>query len=97
MCVCIVRSRGPPCMASTRPRAACSEAAHDGPLRNTVSERTIVCRLAVGHPGLCCWCTSATSAAVRPAAGGLPRMARGARRAPSSPHLVALATTLTPY
>ena len=42
-------------------------------------------------------CTCATSAAVRPAAGGLPRMARGARRASSSPRLVALATTLAPY
>ena len=57
----------------------------------------IVCGLAVGRAGACCWCTSVGFNSVRPAAGCLPRMARGARRAPSSPRLVALATTLAPY
>ena len=83
---------------SARARArACSEAAHDGPVTNRICNRTIVCGLAVGALSASVTCTSATSAGVRPAAGCLPRMARGARRAPSSPRLVAFATTLSPY
>ena len=33
--------------------AAHSEAAHDGVLTNTISEHTIVCRLAAGRPRAC--------------------------------------------
>ena len=79
------------------PARGFTEAAHDSQVTNPFSNLTIVCRLAVGRAGLCCWCTSVGFNSVRPAAGCLPRMARGARRAPSSPRLVALATTLSPY
>ena len=38
--------RGAP---TAQPSAACSEAAHDGPVRKGVCNRTIVCRLAAGR------------------------------------------------
>eukprot|EP01043_Picozoa_sp_COSAG02_P017840 COSAG02_NODE_818_length_16813_cov_137.642874_13_plen_100_part_00 len=50
------RARGAP-TGGARARAS-REAAHDGPVTNPLSNRTVVCGLAAGRAGLCCWCTS---------------------------------------
>ena len=46
------RGKGDAC-AQGASKVACSEAAHDGQVRNRISDLTIVCRLGVGPLGCC--------------------------------------------